>query len=111
MDSDLTLSSTATLSGYIFNSSSSPNSTLTIEDSADVSDCSFYNVNIQGVLDGGSTIYDSTIKNITYFNGHIHESMLMGTITLNGGVNAHIDDCSQMNVEITPEIIMVVVNH
>ena len=64
----------------------------------------FSSFQISGKLDGDSEITDCVVGDLTYFNGHVHDSMLDGVITLDGNANAIIDDCAMLNILNVPVI-------
>lgn len=64
----------------------------------------FESFDITGVLDGDSEINNCTVSSIQYFNGHIHNSSLNGTIQLSGSQDAKITNCSQLNITSIPVI-------
>ena len=51
-----------------------------------LTNCSFENVELIGEMDGVNNIWDSEVKNITNFSGHIKNSDLDGDISINGAV-------------------------
>ncbi len=65
---------------------------------------SFTDFNLTGILDGGSEIKSCNVSNLTYFNGHIQNSSLGGTITLAGGADADIVDCRIQDFDNIPII-------
>ncbi len=56
----------------------------------------FDNIEIAGILDGESEISNCVVRDIVYFNGHIHHSALAGRITLGGNKPAKITECSML---------------
>jgi hypothetical protein len=81
-------------------------SEIHIEEGLDCPGLQIKNATISGVLDGHSDISVCIIKNITFFNGHVHNSSLSGKITLAGGQDAFISDCKRLNINIIPVIDM-----
>lgn len=77
---------------------------LTLETLADTTGLKISNFTIEGIMDGGNGIWDSIIHDIGYFNGHIHRSALSGTITLGGGSNSYLSDCSRELTTVQPVI-------
>jgi len=65
---------------------------------------SFDSFDITGTLDGDSEITNCVVHDITYFNGHIHDSSLNGVITLAGSLDATITDCYQQQITSVPII-------
>lgn len=66
---------------------------ITIDPSADVTNCTFENMSITGTLDGSNTFRRCNIEDINYVNGTLFQCALMGTITLGGNAQADILDC------------------
>jgi len=77
---------------------------LLIELAADVLGVKIRDVELSGHLDGENEVTGSIIRDITYFNGHIHDSSLGGTITLGGSTESFIANCSRLENEIVPII-------
>jgi len=88
---DLTIGSSGDYTSYTFIGQSHINSTLTIESSATVLNCEFYEATVIGTLDGNCQIKNCKIGNLDYIEGHVELCVLEGTITLQG--NAHFMDC------------------
>ena len=82
------------LNGHIFVGEGLDRTMITIDTLANIVNCDFTNANITGVLDGGSIIRNCVIGDLGYFNGTIRDSMLEGTITLNGGSTAYLFSCA-----------------
>jgi len=88
-----TLSAGNFASGFIFYGDSATVTTMTLESGANVHDCGFENMTIQGVMDGDNTFRECIINDLEYTNGVIIECALQGTITLGGGAQCSILDC------------------
>ena len=56
----------------------------------------FRDLILTGFLDGDSEITNCVVNDIVYFNGHIHNSSLSGTIYLGGSKSAKITHCSML---------------
>lgn len=69
-------------------------STITVDSTAIVNGCEFFDCTITGTLDENASISNSIIQNIDYFEGYIKNSILIGTIVLNGTIATHIIGCS-----------------
>ena len=82
------------------------NTKLVILDSALTQKATFRDLNIEGVLDGGSEINNCMIGDLDYVNGHIHNSSLYGTITLAGGTAAILSNCQVVDLHNLPVIDM-----
>lgn len=69
-------------------------STLTISSAANVTNATFMNATITGVLDGDSLLDDCMIDDLDFISGIIERCILNpGTITLGGGTSADFIDC------------------
>jgi len=93
-------------SDYRFEGVSNIQSQAVIAPEINVARASFKELIVSGTLDGDSDIDNCVIGDITYLNGHIHNSLLKGKITLGGGIDALIDDCKQLDFNIEPEVDM-----
>jgi hypothetical protein len=91
--SNMTLGSGDFSDGYTFLGDSPAHLTLTVDSAADITNCVFKEMTIQGMMDGENVIRNCIVENITFFNGEIIESALNGTVTLGGGIQADIFDC------------------
>ena len=90
----VTLDSGTDFEEMIFIGESMSKTTITIASDADVSNCEFYDAEIEGVLDGGNVLKNCLILDLNYVNGYIEQCVLgLGTITLGGGAEAHFLDC------------------
>lgn len=89
---NLTLSN-IDVSDHEFVGENSVKSTITIETSADVSRCEFYDCKLTGVLDGNCIAERCLIYDLTYINGTVKESSLSSTITLAPGIIANLFEC------------------
>ena len=69
-------------------------STLSFESSANIFGIEIQNATIQGVFDGYALIRDCHINDITFFDGAIHDSLLLGTIGLNNTSDFYMINCS-----------------
>ncbi len=69
---------------------------VTIAPEADCTKVILDNLDVTGTLDGDSEIIDSVVRDLVFFNGHIHHSALAGTILLGGGKPAKITECSML---------------
>jgi len=66
---------------------------LQIRNSAQVTDCSFENLTVNGVLDGNNIFKNCTVNDVNYVNGLLQECSLTGTISVDGTVQANIINC------------------
>lgn len=91
---DVILSSGIDFKEMNFVGESKTKTVITIDASADVEKCEFYDAEITGILDGGNVLKNCLIGNINYINGFIEQCVLKtGTITLGGSEEAHFLDC------------------
>ena len=82
------------------------NTEITIDSSAICSNISISHCNVSGTLDGGTTIHECHIGDLTYVNGSIHNSGLYGTIILDGNEEATLIDCYTFDQDSPPIIDM-----
>lgn len=106
--SDTTLTSEDFSDGHIFKSDNPSTATVTIESGANVSNCTFTNLTIQGVLDNANVLRECNILDITNNNGFIFQCALSGTITLGGAAQAMIMNCFSgiAGADLTPTLDM-----
>jgi hypothetical protein len=71
--------------GHIYIGLNMASVTITVDTLADVSSCEFRDCTLQGVLDNNNIFRNCLILDITHVNGFIHQCVLKGTITLDGG--------------------------
>ncbi len=94
----------ATISKFTLVGSSHVNTFVTMMDSAVCDGITIKNCNIAGVLDGGTHIADCSVGDISYVNGHIHDSGLYGTVYLDGSLDAAIINCYTIDADHFPII-------
>jgi len=58
-----------------------------------VTDCSFENLTVNGVLDGNNIFKNCTVNDVNYVNGLLQECSLTGTISVDGTAQANIINC------------------
>lgn len=66
---------------------------VTIETGADVANCEFKEMSIDGVLDGGNLLRNCVIGKLDYVNGEMHECRVDDEIILGGGAEAYLYAC------------------
>jgi hypothetical protein len=64
------------------------------------------NANVSGILDGGTHLVDCMVGDLTYVNGHVHNSSLHGTIILASNEDAAFMNCSSIDQDSLPIIDM-----
>jgi hypothetical protein len=104
IEESMTLGDGVDIEEFTLEGRSSVNTIVTIEDSAYVHDIHLENMNVSGILDGGTSIHDCNVGNITYVNGNIKNSSLFGTITLSGNLSAVFTNCTSDDPNNTPII-------
>ncbi len=67
--------------------------TATLASSANLTNCTFKNLTITGILDGNTVIRECSVYNLTYFDGFLWQCALSGYITLMPGSQASIAEC------------------
>jgi len=94
------------LSDFTFVGKSHVKTIITMDSSPILNDITIENCNITGILDGGTHINRCSVGDITYVNGHIHDSGLYGTIVLGGNDEAVIANCFTLDQDSPPIIDM-----
>ncbi len=102
---DLTLDDALDFEQYSFYGESADKTTLTIEASALVQKCEFYEATIKGTLDGQSKIKNCVIQNVNYISGYVELCVLDGTVILGGGADAYFLDCWAGTKKATPPVV------
>lgn len=98
--------STVDMTDFVFIGQGQNISTINIDTSANVLNCTFKDAFITGTLDGKSRLLNCQIENINVVSGIIESCILMpGIIVLGGGETAHFIHCeSGVPGETTPTI-------
>ncbi len=104
--SNITFDADAILDDFVIEGQSHVNTNVIINPAASVVNTTFVNLHIQGTLDGGNSIDDCSVGDITYVNGHIHNCGIHSTITLGGNADANIVNCKQLDMLNNPIIDM-----
>jgi hypothetical protein len=71
--------------GFVFTGDNSVTDQLTLDASANVRNCVFENLTIQGVVDGNNLYQRCICKDMTYSSGFFYDCSLDGVITIVGG--------------------------
>lgn len=101
-----TLGSGDDFDNFTFTGESKTRTTLTIEDAASVQNCNFYDMFVQGYLDGNSTLIDCRVGDLDYVAGCIDRCVLNGSqISLLGNA-IFLDSYSGNPADGTPTIDM-----
>jgi len=79
---------------------------LTVDALAQVYGSVFGPCTISGTLDGQNELRGCIVKDMDFFNGRIHNSLLNGTITLAGSDDAYMVNCTQLEMATTPHLNM-----
>ncbi len=89
----LTLTSQDYSANYEFSGDTASGVILTIDPGANVSNCTFQNLTVQGTLDNGNIVRECSVLDIINLNGFMFQCALAGTITLGGNTQATIMQC------------------
>jgi len=90
---DLTISN-GNFDSMTFIGESKNKTEITIEPSASVLKCEFYEAHVSGTLDGNCVLKDCYVDTLNYVSGFIESCVLApGVITLGGATTAHFLDC------------------
>lgn len=101
---DLELKTGDNVQDLLISGVSHVNTHINVLEGANCLRTAFRNFDLSGVLDGDSEILNCIIRDIDYFNGHIHDSYLTGRITLQGSKPANIENCSILDITNPPII-------
>lgn len=81
------------ITGFAIEGESPLKSLITVDAAAIVNGAEFEECTLQGTLDANSTVKNSTILDLGFFEGRFHHCSLEGTIILGGTGTTHIVDC------------------
>lgn len=101
---DITFTTGNNISGFHVEGESSIKSLITVDSGAISNDAEFHECSLQGTLDPGATVHDSTILNLSFFEGFLHDCALDGTIVLGGSNETHIVNCHDATAGAGPSI-------
>ncbi len=101
--SDITLKN-VDFTGYRIEGLSHVATQVVVEASAVLDYATFSDIEITGILDSNAEVHSCVVKDLAYFNGHIHDSAIGGTITLGGTAESFIENCSRLEDETFPII-------
>lgn len=82
------------VSGYRVRGEDRLTTTITVNENANVSGTKFDNCYLQGVLNGDNVVENCRVGNLTYISGCIINSVMVGILTLSGGVYANLFHCA-----------------
>jgi hypothetical protein len=103
---DLTISSTEDISGLTIRGRTS-DVVLTIATSVIANNANIENLTLlDSVLDGGLTVRNCVVDNVSYLNGFIHNCGLTNTLTLGGSTKCVVTDCYTVDQDYPPTINM-----
>jgi len=88
-----TLLGGAVATGKVFIGDNQTVDSLHIRTSAEVSDCSFEELAVSGILDGNNIFKNCTVADVNYVNGLLQECSLTGTVSVGGSAQANIINC------------------
>lgn len=89
----ITLTSNDFSDGFTFLGDNASTIMLTIDPGADVTNCIFRNLKVQGTLDGDNEIRDCSVLTLNYVSGTVIDSGLLETISVASGRQANIVNC------------------
>lgn len=101
---DLILGAGHNVDGFEFEGHSPSKTTITIEDLASTVGCEFQECTMGGILDGNIILDHCVVNTLSYVNGEIRNSRLVGPITLGGGADALFLNCGSA-IPTSPPII------
>jgi hypothetical protein len=107
LHSDLTIDGSEDLSGFHIVGQNHVQVDLIVENTPDVDNLRIERVNIHdSILDGDVSIRDCVVGDVSYVNGHIHDSGLYGTITLGGNKESVLANCYTIDQDNPPIVDM-----
>lgn len=89
----LTLSSGDFSAGYVFHGENVVTAVITVQAASDVNSCEFIHATIDGTIDNNNIFRECIVGDVTQLNGYLISSVLTGTVTLGGGLQANIINC------------------
>lgn len=90
---NLTLTSGDYSNGYIFRGDGPETASITLQSAANLTNCTFKEVTISGVMDGNNAIRECEVNAITMFQGSIHNSGITGPVALAPGNTTELINC------------------
>jgi len=93
---NLTIGSQDWSDGYTFWGEDHTNTTVTVQDPANINNCSFRYMTLMGVMDNSNHVNDCMVMNLTSFDGMFHDCGFMGTVTLGGSQQTTLESCYSM---------------
>lgn len=90
---DITFTTGHNLVDYIVEGESQQKSLITVDSDASVVGAEFEECTLQGALDSNTSVKNSTILNLEFFEGFFHNCAFEGTIILGGSNDTHLIDC------------------
>ena len=99
-----TLDSGTDFTGFRIHGISHVSTVITIDASAILDNAVITDMEIDGALDSYADVTRCIVRNLTYFNGHIHDSALGGTITLDGELDSFLSNCTRLEYATVPVI-------
>lgn len=88
-----TLANVTIPQGTVITSDNPAYTTITIDESANVSGTEYVNVGIQGVADGNNIYRQCILYNVSYTSGFVFQCSVNNTILINGGQTLAMLDC------------------
>lgn len=97
LKSDIELNSGIDFDYFHFVGQSHINIQINVLNTALVTGAVFERLDITGILDGNNELQQCMVRDLDYVNGYIHNSGLIGTLTLAGDEDAIIIDCNTID--------------
>jgi hypothetical protein len=94
---DISINGGSELDNYTLIGDSHVATEIEILESANVQGIKIIGAHLSGYLDGEAEINNCVVRNVSYVNGHIHDSGLIGPIVLDGSANAVLINCSAID--------------
>ena len=91
---NMTLSAEDFSDGHIFIGRSTTLTSVTLNAGANVTNCEFQNMTITGTLDGGNTLRECIVQNVSVVQGSLIDCGLSGTATLGGSAPVQFINCN-----------------
>ena len=90
---NITFSTGHNITGLTVEGESAAKSLITVDPGAVVNGAEFEECTLQGTLDSNASVHDSTVRDLSFFEGFLHDCALEGTIVLGGTADTHIINC------------------
>lgn len=99
-----TMDGTVNFEGFKITGHSHVATVVTVEAASTLDYSVLTQLTLIGDLDSNTDVNNCIVRDLTYFNGHIHDSSIGGEITLDGSAESFISHCSRLESETMPGI-------